>query len=194
MPRTLSPRRFRRAGRLRPLPLAAAPLTRQCDYKGEGKLGPWSSPMTNLPAWSGSPRPTAACGAIRTARSAASARQSPPPTIRARSSSSSPLKAGKVEVGFRWPDDGTTGHLAYFDLLCSRTRRSAASGARFGTSRRGKRLPVSLQPALFTREAAERLEILRLGESAGFAGLPEVFEIIRARNRAISPSPLFSAA
>lgn len=23
-----------------PLPLAAAPLTRQCDYKGEGKLGP----------------------------------------------------------------------------------------------------------------------------------------------------------
>jgi demethoxyubiquinone hydroxylase (CLK1/Coq7/Cat5 family) len=26
------------------------------------------------------------------------------------------LRAGKVEVGFRWPDDGSTGHLAYFDV------------------------------------------------------------------------------
>ena len=26
------------------------------------------------------------------------------------------LRAGRVEVGFRWPDDGSTGHLAYFDL------------------------------------------------------------------------------
>ena len=24
-------------------------------------------------------------------------------------------RAGQVEVGFRWPDDGTTGHLAHFD-------------------------------------------------------------------------------
>jgi hypothetical protein len=24
-------------------------------------------------------------------------------------------RAGRVEVGFRWPDDGSTGHLAYFD-------------------------------------------------------------------------------
>ena len=24
-------------------------------------------------------------------------------------------KGGRVEVGFRWPDDGSTGHLAYFD-------------------------------------------------------------------------------
>ncbi len=27
------------------------------------------------------------------------------------------LRAGRVEVGFRWPDDGSTGHLAYFDPL-----------------------------------------------------------------------------
>ena len=25
------------------------------------------------------------------------------------------LRAGKVEVGFKWLDDGSTGHLAYFD-------------------------------------------------------------------------------
>ena len=24
-------------------------------------------------------------------------------------------RAGQVEVGFRWPDDGTTGHMAHFD-------------------------------------------------------------------------------
>jgi hypothetical protein len=33
------------------------------------------------------------------------------------------LCAAQVKVGFRWPDDGRTGHLAYFDAAEFKNRR-----------------------------------------------------------------------
>lgn len=100
-----------------PLPLAAAPLTRQCDYKGEGKLGPL------VVAYDESARlvrVTTSDGRIWRYQDGAIGRLGP--TLAAADDPGPveqfvTLKAGKVEVGFRWPDDGTTGHLAYFDLL-----------------------------------------------------------------------------
>lgn len=100
-----------------PLPLAAAPVTRQCDYKGEGKLGPL------VVAYDESARlvrVTTSDGRMWRYQDGAIGRLGP--TLAAADDPGPveqfvTLKAGKVEVGFRWPDDGTTGHLAYFDLL-----------------------------------------------------------------------------
>jgi hypothetical protein len=100
-----------------PLPLAAATVTRQCDYKGEGKLGPL------VVAYDESARlvrVTTSDGRVWRYQDGAIGRLGP--TLAAADDPGPveqfvTLKAGKVEVGFRWPDDGTTGHLAYFDLL-----------------------------------------------------------------------------
>lgn len=100
-----------------PLPLAAAPVTRQCDYKGEGKLGPL------VVAYDESARlvrVTTSDGRMWRYQDGAIGRLGP--TLAAADDPGPveqfvTLKAGRVEVGFRWPDDGTTGHLAYFDLL-----------------------------------------------------------------------------
>jgi hypothetical protein len=100
-----------------PPALAAGPVTRQCDYKGEGKLGPL------LVAYDESARlvtVTTSDGRIWRYQDGATGRLGP--TLAAADDPGPveqfvTLRAGRVEVGFRWPDDGTTGHLAYFDLL-----------------------------------------------------------------------------
>lgn len=97
--------------------LAAGPVTRQCDYKGEGKLGPL------LVAYDKSARlvrVTTPDGRIWRYQDGATGRLGP--TLAAADDPGPveqfvTLRAGRVEVGFRWPDDGTTGHLAYFDLM-----------------------------------------------------------------------------
>ena len=93
---------------------AGEPLTRQCEYRGEGKLG------LLLVAYDEAARRvrvTAADGRLWLYQDGAIGRLGP--TIAA--DDPGPVqqfvieRAGRVEVGFRWPDDGTTGHLAYFD-------------------------------------------------------------------------------
>ena len=96
---------------------AAGPVTRQCDYKGEGKLGPL------LVAYDESARlvrVTTSDGRIWRYQDGATGRLGP--SIAA-ADDPGPVeqfvtnKGGRVEVGFRWPDDGSTGHLAYFDPI-----------------------------------------------------------------------------
>jgi hypothetical protein len=99
-----------------PLPASAAgPVTRQCEYKGEGKLGPL---LVDYDASARLVRVTTADGRIWRYQDGATGRLGP--TIAAADDPGPveqfvTLRAGRVEVGFRWPDDGTTGHLAYFD-------------------------------------------------------------------------------
>ena len=91
-------------------------MTRQCDYKGEGKLGPLTVAYDESARLV---RVTTPDGRIWRYQDGATGRLGPTiaaPTIPARSSIRH-LRAGRVEVGFRWPDDGSTGHLAYFDPL-----------------------------------------------------------------------------
>jgi hypothetical protein len=94
-------------------PVAAESVTRQCEYKGEGNLGPL------VVAYDESARlvrVTTSDGRIWRYQDGATGRLGPP-------AADDPgpveqfvtLRAGRVEVGFRWPDDGSTGHLAYFD-------------------------------------------------------------------------------
>jgi hypothetical protein len=94
---------------------AAGPVTRQCDYRGEGKLGPLLvayDPAARLV------RVTAADGRLWLYQDGAIGRLGP---AIAAADDPGPVqqfvieRAGQVEVGFRWPDDGTTGHLAHFD-------------------------------------------------------------------------------
>jgi hypothetical protein len=95
--------------------LAAGEVTRQCDYKGEGKLGPL------IVAYDGGAhtvRVTSADGRLWLYQDGAIGRLGP---AIAAADDPGPVqqfvieREGRVEVGFRWPDDGTTGHLAYFD-------------------------------------------------------------------------------
>ena len=99
-----------------PLPASAAgPVTRKCDYKGEGKLGPL---LVDYDETARLVRVTTADGRIWRYQDGATGRLGP-----AIAAADDPgpveqfvtLRAGRVEVGFRWPDDGTTGHMAYFD-------------------------------------------------------------------------------
>jgi hypothetical protein len=95
--------------------VAAGPVTRQCDYKGEGKLGPLTVAYDEIARLV---RVTTSDGRIWRYQDGATGRLSP-----AIATSDDPgpveqfvtLRAGRVEVGFRWPDDGSMGHLAYFD-------------------------------------------------------------------------------
>jgi hypothetical protein len=95
--------------------LAAGPVTRQCDYKGEGKLGPL---LVVYDETARLVRVTTSDGRIWRYQDGATGRLGP--TLAA-ADDPGPVeqfvtqRAGRVEVGFRWPDDGTTGHLAYFD-------------------------------------------------------------------------------
>jgi hypothetical protein len=95
--------------------LAAGLVTRQCDFKGEGKLGPL------VVAYDESARlvrVTASDGRLWLYQDGATGRLGP---ALAAADDPGPVqqfvieRAGRVEVGFRWPDDGTMGHLAYFD-------------------------------------------------------------------------------
>jgi hypothetical protein len=97
------------------MPVAAQPVTRQCDYKGEGKFGPL---MVDYDETARLVRVTTSDGRIWRYQDGATGRLGP-----AIAAADDPgpveqfvtLRAGQVQVGFRWPDDGTTGHLAYFD-------------------------------------------------------------------------------
>ena len=93
---------------------AGGAVTRQCDYRGEGKLGPL------IVAYDASARQvkvTSGDGRLWLYQDGAIGRLGPAITA----DDPGPVqqfvieRAGRVEVGFRWPDDGTTGHLAYFD-------------------------------------------------------------------------------
>ncbi len=95
-------------------PLAAQPITRSCDYKGDGKLGPLTIAFDEAAR---SVRVTTHDGRVYRYQDGVTGRISP-------SSADDDLGPveqfvkflpDEVEVGFRWLDDGSTGHLAYFE-------------------------------------------------------------------------------
>ena len=96
-------------------PVVAEPLTRSCDYKGDGKLGPL---MIDYDETARSVQVTTQDGRVYryqdgvTGRIGPSAVDDVGPVEQFVN-----LRPGRVEVGFRWLDDGSTGHLAYFDPL-----------------------------------------------------------------------------
>ena len=114
---------------------AAGPVTRQCDYRGEGKLGPL---VVAYDASAHLVRVTSADGRLWLYQDGAIGRLGPAIaalTIQDRSSNSS--SSGRAR--WRLVSAGqTTARPAIWPTLTrrrSRIRRSAASGARFGTSR-----------------------------------------------------------
>jgi len=98
---------------------AAVPVTRQCEYVGQGKLGPL---IVAYDAAARQVRVTSADGRLWLYQDGAIGRLSPAITA----DDPGPVqqfvieRAGQVEVGFRWPDDGSTGHLAHFDAAAFR--------------------------------------------------------------------------
>ncbi len=101
-------------------PAAAEPLTRSCDYKGDGKLGPLTIDFDETAR---SVRVTTQDGRIYHYQNGVTGRIGPA----AMDDDLGPveqfvnLRPGRVEVGFRWLDDGSTGHLAYFDPAAFKT-------------------------------------------------------------------------
>ncbi len=96
-------------------PVVAEPLSRSCAYKGDGKLGPL---MIDYDETARSVQVTTQDGRVYryqdgvTGRIGPSAGDDVGPVEQFVN-----LRPGRVEVGFRWLDDGSTGHLAYFDPL-----------------------------------------------------------------------------
>ena len=94
-------------------PVAAQPLTRSCDYKGDGKLGPLKIDFDETARLV---QVTTQDGRVYRYQDGVTGRIGP-----AAVDDVGPvqqfvnLRPGRVEVGFRWLDDGSTGHLAYFD-------------------------------------------------------------------------------
>ena len=95
-------------------PLAAQPVSRSCDYKGEGKLGPLQVAFDEV---SRSVTVKTHDGQVWQYRDGVTGRISPPSVKDDLGPVEQFVKLGpdRVEVGFRWPDDGSTGHMAYFD-------------------------------------------------------------------------------
>ncbi len=97
------------------MPVVAEPLTRSCDYKGDGKLGPLKIDYDETAR---SVQVTTQDGRVYryqdgvTGRIGSAAVDDVGPVEQFVN-----LRPGRVEVGFRWLDDGSTGHLAYFDPL-----------------------------------------------------------------------------
>ncbi len=95
-------------------PAAAEAVSRSCDYKGDGKLGPLT---IDFDATQRTVRVTTKDGHVYHYRDGVTGRIS----AAAEEDDMGPveqfvtLKNDRVEVGFRWLDDGSTGHLAYFD-------------------------------------------------------------------------------
>ncbi len=95
-------------------PALAAPLTRSCDYKGMGKYG---SLTIDFDEAARSVRVTTQDGRVYRYQDGATGPIGRPPA----DDDLGPVKQfvnlrpDRVEVGFRWLDDGSTGHLAYFD-------------------------------------------------------------------------------
>ncbi len=92
----------------------AQPITRSCAYKGDGKLGPLTIAFDEAAR---SVRVTTEDGRIYRYQDGVTGRISPPSSH----DDLGPVEqfvtylSDEVEVGFRWIDDGSTGHLAYFD-------------------------------------------------------------------------------
>ncbi len=97
-------------------PVVAEPLTRSCDYKGDGKIGPLTIDFDEAAR---SVRVTTQDGRVYRYQDGVTGRIGPTTA----DDDLGPveqfvnLRPGRVEVGFRWLDDGSTGHLAYFDPL-----------------------------------------------------------------------------
>ena len=97
-------------------PVVAEPLTRSCDYKGDGKIGPLTIDFDEAQR---SVRVTTQDGRVYRYQDGVTGRIGPTTA----DDDLGPveqfvnLRPGRVEVGFRWLDDGSTGHLAYFDPL-----------------------------------------------------------------------------
>ena len=95
-------------------PLAAQTVTRSCDYKGDGKLGPLTIAFDQSAR---SVRVTTQDGRTYRYQDGVTGRISPA----SNQDDLGPVEQfvkflpDEVEVGFRWIDDGSTGHLAYFD-------------------------------------------------------------------------------
>jgi hypothetical protein len=93
---------------------AAGPVTRQCEYRGDAKFGPL---IVAYDQAAHRVRVTSSDGRLWLYEDGAIGRLGPVITA----DDPGPVqqfvieRAGRVEVGFRWPDDGSTGHLAYFD-------------------------------------------------------------------------------
>jgi len=95
-------------------PLAAQTISRSCDYKGDGKLGPlkieFDETIRSLTVTSRDGKVWKYRDGVtgRIAQSAVKDDVGPVEQF-------VKLTPDRVEVGFRWPDDGMTGHLAYFE-------------------------------------------------------------------------------
>src|SRR3974390_220984 len=95
-------------------PLAAQPITRSCDYKGDGKLGPLT---IDFDAAALSVRVTTRDGKTYRYQDGVTGEIGPA----SNHDDIGPVEQfvkflpEEVEVGFRWIDDGSTGHLAYFN-------------------------------------------------------------------------------
>lgn len=96
--------------------VSAEPLSRSCDYKGDGKLGPLQVSFDEVRR---SVTVTTRDGQIWRYRDGVTGPINPsnPRDDLGPVEQFVKLFPGRVEVGFRWPDDGSTGHLAYFDPL-----------------------------------------------------------------------------
>jgi hypothetical protein len=92
----------------------AAPLTRTCDYKGLGRLGPLTIDFDETARWV---RVTTQDGRVYRYQDGVTGPIAPAATDDDLGAVQQfvNLRPGRVEVGFRWLDDGSTGHLAYFD-------------------------------------------------------------------------------
>lgn len=96
-------------------PLAAQPITRTCAYKGQGKLGPLTIAFDEA---AHSVRVTTQDGRTYHYQDGVTDEIGSP-----NEDDLGPVEQfvkvlpndDEVEVGFRWVDDGSTGHLAYFD-------------------------------------------------------------------------------
>lgn len=95
-------------------PLLAHPLSRSCDYKGEGKLGPL---LVDFDAASRSVTVKTHDGQIWRYRDGVLGRIAPNSVKDDPGPVQQFVKVwpDRVEVGFRWPDDNSMGHMAYFD-------------------------------------------------------------------------------
>jgi hypothetical protein len=100
-------------------PVVAEPMTRSCDYKGDGELGRLTIDFDETAR---SVRVTTQDGRVYRYQDGVTGRIGP-----AAADDLGPveqfvnLRPGRVEVGFRWLDDGSTGHMAYFDPAAFKT-------------------------------------------------------------------------
>ena len=96
-------------------PLSAQTLSHQCDYKGEGKLGPL---QIDFDSATRSVTVKTHDGQIWKYRDGVTGRITPAAVqddLGPVEQFVKVISPDRVEVGFRWPDDNTMGHMAYFN-------------------------------------------------------------------------------